>query len=111
LVRQTADAAPQPCHSVEFTEASYGETLGDVAMRHSVDDYHSLLARAISALGSDTAESREELYERARTALVTEFEKLDPPASEADLWQEQLKLDFAIQNLSIVPEMTYAKSA
>jgi hypothetical protein len=71
---------------------------GVLAMRYSVDTYHSLLARAISALERDTAEAREDLYRRARTALVTELANLDPPASDADVWQEQLKLDFAIQN-------------
>ena len=48
-------------------------------MRVSVDDYHSLLARAVSALNSPTAEARQELYERARTALKAEFGKLDSP--------------------------------
>jgi hypothetical protein len=67
-------------------------------MRVSVDDYQSLLARAVSALKSDTAEARQELYERARTALKAEFGKLDPPPPNGEVLQEGLKLDFAIHD-------------
>jgi hypothetical protein len=67
-------------------------------MRASVDDYHSLLARAVSALKNDTAEARQDLYERARIALKAEFGKLDPPPLDVEVLQERLKLDFAIHN-------------
>ena len=67
-------------------------------MHPSVDDYHSLLARAVSALKDDTAEARQKLYERARMALKAEFGKLDPPPPEEDVLQQGLKLDFAIHN-------------
>jgi hypothetical protein len=42
-----------------------------------------LIAKTVSGQ-KYTAEAREELYERARTALMTEFAKLDPPASDAE---------------------------
>jgi hypothetical protein len=82
-------------------------------MRHSVEDYHSLLIRAISALESDTAETREGLYRRARKALEAMLEKLEPPPSYEDAFEERLNLDFAIHDLerSIATGMTYAKSA
>lgn len=82
-------------------------------MGHSVDDYRSLLARAISALKTDTAETREDLYRRARKALVTQLGKLDPPPSDAEVWHEQITLDFAIQDFEwpIATEITCAKSA
>ena len=67
-------------------------------MRPSVEDYHSLLARAVSALKNDTPEARQELYERARTALKAEFGKLDPPPSDGEVLQEGFKLDFAIHD-------------
>jgi hypothetical protein len=67
-------------------------------MRPSVDDYHCLLVRAVSALKKDTAEARQELYERARTALKAEFRKLDPPPSDGEILQQGLKLDFAIHD-------------
>jgi hypothetical protein len=67
-------------------------------MRPSVEGYHSLLARAVSALKPDTPEARQELYERARTALKAEFGKLDPPPSDGEILQEGFKLDFAIHD-------------
>jgi hypothetical protein len=82
--------------------------LGDVDMRHSVDEYHSLLARAISALERDTAEAREDLYQRARTTLKAGLEKLDPSPSYEEIFEERLNLDFAIHDLewSIATEVT-----
>jgi hypothetical protein len=63
-------------------------------MPPSVDDYFSLVARAASVV--ENAEARQEVYEQARTALNTEFGKLDPPRSDTEALQERLKLDFAI---------------
>jgi hypothetical protein len=84
----------------------------EVVMSHSVQDYRSLLARAISALETDTAETREDLYQRARKALVTELRKLEPPTSDADVWREQITLDFAIQDFEWpIATITCAKSA
>jgi hypothetical protein len=67
---------------------------GDVTMPPSIDDYYSLVARATSVV--EKAEARQEVYQQARTALKTEFEKLDPPRSDMEALQERLKLDFAI---------------
>jgi hypothetical protein len=80
-------------------------------MRRSIADYHSLLTENITR--KCTAEAREELYGRVRTALVTELGKLDPPPSDADVWLEQTKLDFAIQEFewSTATEMAYTKAA
>jgi hypothetical protein len=66
-------------------------------MHRSIGDYHSLLATAVSSLGKDTAEAREELYERARAALKAGFDKPDPQPS--DVLEERLKLNLAIQDL------------
>jgi hypothetical protein len=46
-----------------------GKQVGDVTMRRSIGDYHSLLAGAVSALERGNAEAREEMYERTRAAL------------------------------------------
>jgi hypothetical protein len=67
-------------------------------MPPSIDDYYALVARAASVLKNDTAEARHEVYERARTALKTEFRKLDPPRSDTEALQERLKLDYAIHD-------------
>jgi hypothetical protein len=73
-----------------------------MVMPPSVDDYYSLVARAASVLENDTAEARQEIYEQARTALKTEFGKLDPPRSDTEALQEQLKLDYAIHEYEMV---------
>jgi hypothetical protein len=49
-------------------------------------------------LENDTAEARQKLYDRARAALKAEFAKLDPPPSDEEALQEQLKLDYAIHD-------------
>jgi hypothetical protein len=67
-------------------------------MPPSVDDYYSLLARAASVLENDTAKARQEVYDRARTALKAEFGRLDPPPSDREALQERLKLDYAIHD-------------
>jgi hypothetical protein len=66
------------------------------AMRPSVDDYHTLLVRAASVLRKDTSDARQELYDRARMALKAEFGRLQPLPSDAELSEEQRKLDVAI---------------
>jgi hypothetical protein len=90
-----------------------GEGMGVLAMRRTIDDYHSLLAKAVSALESDTAKARQEVYDRARAALKAEFGKFDPPPLDADFFEERLKLDVAIFDFewSSATEITYAKSA
>ena len=82
-------------------------------MRRSIADYHSLLAKTVSGPQSYTAEAREDIYERARTALREGLEKLDPPPASEDVLEERIKLDFAIHDFewSIATEMTYAKPA
>jgi len=65
-------------------------------MHPTVQDYHSLLSRAVSALKNGTAEARQDLYERARTALKAEFGKRDPSGTDLEVLQESLKLDYAI---------------
>jgi hypothetical protein len=67
-------------------------------MPPSVEDYYSLLVRAASVLENNTAEARQVVYKRARSALKTEFGRLDPPPSDEDALQERLKLDFAIHD-------------
>jgi hypothetical protein len=66
-------------------------------MRRSISDYHPLLAVAVSALERGNAEAREEMYERRRTALRAEFDRLDSP-SELEFQAERLKLKLAIHD-------------
>ena len=48
-------------------------------------DYQPLIARAIEGLGKSTGEARRALYERARSALVTQLRSVEPALSESCL--------------------------
>jgi hypothetical protein len=61
-----------------------------------MDDYHSIIARAVSRLPSKTDEARHAIYERARTALREKLSTLDPPISEDELAKAHAALDAAI---------------
>jgi hypothetical protein len=62
-------------------------------------DYHPLIARAVEGLERSTGEARRALYERARTALVTQLRGIDPPLSESEITKERLALEDAIRKV------------
>lgn len=64
-----------------------------------MDDYYSIIARAVSRLPSKTDEARQGIYERARTALQEKLRTLDPPLSEAELANAQFALEAAIRRV------------
>ena len=64
-----------------------------------MDDYYSIVARAVSRLPSTTDEARHGIYERARTALQEKLRTLDPPLSEAELANAQFALEAAIRRV------------
>jgi hypothetical protein len=47
-------------------------------------------------LTSDSSEARQGIYDRARAALKAEFDKLIPPPSDAEFFEERQKLNAAI---------------
>src|SRR5579862_8456394 len=63
-------------------------------------DYYPLIARAIAGLDpSAPGESRRALYERARSALVTQLRSVEPPLSESEITRERLSLEEAIRKV------------
>jgi hypothetical protein len=60
------------------------------------DDYHSIIARAVSRLPNKTDEARTAIYERARAALRETLYNYDPPLSETEIANVQSALDTAI---------------
>src|ERR1700689_1752679 len=62
-------------------------------------DYHPLIARAVEGLQKSTGEARRSLYERARTALVTQLRSVDPPLCETEITKERLALEDAIRKV------------
>ena len=64
-----------------------------------MDDYYSIIVRAVSRLPSKTDEARHGVYERARTALQEKLRTLDPPISEAEQANAQFALEAAIRRV------------
>ncbi len=62
-------------------------------------DYHPLIAQAVEGLERNTGEARRALYERARTALVTQLRSVEPALSESDITKERLALEEAIRKV------------
>ena len=60
-------------------------------------DYQSLLTRAVANLpNAGAAAARQSIYERARTALVTQLRSMRPPLPDSDIEREERALDKAI---------------
>ncbi|PZU92898.1 MAG: histidine kinase [Chelatococcus sp.] len=64
-------------------------------------DFYPILARAIAGLPDSTPETRNAIYDRARTALVAQLRGLDPPLGEAEIMRERLALDEAVARLEV----------
>jgi hypothetical protein len=62
-------------------------------------DYHPLISRAVEGLERSTGEARRALYERARSALVTQLRAVEPPLSESDITKKRLALEDAIRKV------------
>src|SRR5262249_9862790 len=66
-------------------------------------DYYPLIAKAVDGLDKSTGEARRALYERARTALVTQLRGVLPALSEQDITRERLALEEAIRKVEAEP--------
>ena len=62
-------------------------------------DYFPLIARAVEGLDTNTGEARRALYERARSALVTQLRSVEPALPETDITKERLALEDAIRKV------------
>jgi hypothetical protein len=62
-------------------------------------DYYSVLARAVVNLETGDDGARQELYERARSIIVTELRKQNPRISALAITREQAVLESAIRRL------------
>jgi hypothetical protein len=62
-------------------------------------DYRPLIARAVAGLDNNTGQVRRTLYERARTALVTQLHRVQPVLEETEITREQVALEQAIRKV------------
>jgi hypothetical protein len=62
-------------------------------------DYFPLVARAVQGLEIKSANRRHMLYERARTALVTQLRLVSPRLDDQEITRERLALEEAIRKV------------
>lgn len=63
-------------------------------------DYYPLIARAVAGLDPNASgESRRALYERARTALISQLRSVEPALSEAEITRERLALEESVRKV------------
>jgi len=62
-------------------------------------DFYPILARAVAGLPDTSPAARNAIYDRARSALMTQLRSLDPPLSEAEIMRERLALDEAVARI------------
>jgi hypothetical protein len=61
-------------------------------------DYLPLLTRAVGGLGKNP-EGRRAVYDRARSALLSQLRSMNPPLAEAEITRERLALEEAIRRI------------
>jgi hypothetical protein len=60
-------------------------------------DYHSIIAKAVSALDLNTERARRRLYERARVALRSKMHSAYPPFHRSQIAAAEMSLEMAIE--------------
>src|SRR5262249_28423201 len=60
-------------------------------------DYYPLVSRAMSALETDTAASRQALFWRLRKIFSHQLQKRQPPASSSQIMRQRAALEAAIR--------------
>jgi hypothetical protein len=62
-------------------------------------DFYPVLVRAVSQLGGNSAQERNDLYNHARKILVTQLRVLNPMALATEIMREQAALEAAIEQI------------
>jgi hypothetical protein len=73
-------------------------------------DYYPLVSRAVATLDKKSSDARRALYDRARTTLVDQLQKVDPPLSLNEREHERLALEDAIDKVeadAVLSEVTW----
>jgi hypothetical protein len=60
-------------------------------------DYYSILAKAVNALDPNTGMARQQLYQRARSAMMSELENAYPPFRRSEIGIAEIALESAIE--------------
>jgi hypothetical protein len=60
-------------------------------------DYYSILAKAVNRLDRNTGMARQQLYQRARSAMISELENVYPPFRRSEIAVAEIALESAIE--------------
>ena len=64
-------------------------------------DYYSILTNAINALDPNTGMARQQLYQRARFAMISELETVYPPFRRSEIATAEIALESAIEKAEV----------
>jgi hypothetical protein len=72
---------------------------GDEAAEPSIAmaDYYAILVKAVSSLDPNTGMARQQLYQRARSAMISELENVYPPFRRSEITTAEIALESAIE--------------
>jgi hypothetical protein len=73
-------------------------------------DYYPLISRAVAGLQKSSGENRRAVYDRARTALLTQLRSIQPALPESDITRERLALEESIRKVEAESARQYAES-
>jgi hypothetical protein len=72
-------------------------------------DYYPVLARAVSRLAVNNAQTRQELYEHARTVLVAELDRNNPERSTQAALRERIEFETTVLRVEAKSQLGYEK--
>jgi hypothetical protein len=70
-------------------------------------DYYSILAQAVGVLDPNTADTRGQLYNRARSAMISKLEDAMPPFSGADIAAAKIAFESAVAKVEAEAVLRY----
>jgi hypothetical protein len=73
-------------------------------------DYYPVLARAVARLAVNNAQTRQDLYEHARTVLVAELERNKPERSTQVVLRERIDFETTVLRVEANSQLGYEKS-
>jgi hypothetical protein len=64
-------------------------------------DYYSILAKAVNALDPNAGMARQQLYQRARSAMILELGNVYPPFRRSEIATAEIALESAIEKAEV----------
>src|ERR1051326_4778350 len=62
-------------------------------------EYYAVLSKAISGLTNTAPETRRAVYDKARSALVSQLKAIEPPLATTEISRQRLELEEAIRRV------------